>query len=198
MGRAALLLAVGFSGMACAPLHRGAPTDQRGLPQSVGFVVFTTPQDLKPMLEMRKDATERKGRWWRMGNGLASVRVTDARGRSLHGVECGGVLFISGASGPCRVQVHNKTSVRAEIMVSANGRDVLTGAPVSWEQPGLLVGAHASAVFPPFPALPVAGPKALFRQDVEAQPGVVRITLDASAGGRRPPVYSSAWPYDYR
>ncbi len=167
------------------------------LPQAVGFIVFAAPEVLKATLEKRGDSTVAKGRWWRVGGGQASVKVSDARGHTLRGVECGGVLFVEARPGPCTLAVRNETRTVAQVLVSANGRDPLTGAVASWEQPGPLLSAGSAKRWPSFPIMSIASPRAMQRADLAAQPGVVRVALFSSADGTRPVVHSPARPYRY-
>jgi hypothetical protein len=216
MGRLVVLLAAGVSMVACAPLgpsqSLGKVAARSELPQTVGFVVFLRPETLKAVLEAREDSAVKVGRWWRMGNGLASVKVTDARGHHPHGVECGGVLFIEGAAGRCKLEVRNETDLQVQIAVSANGRDLLSGSSAGWDKPGLSVAPMASEAFPAFDLACIPGPAAMLRADLAAQPGVVRIGLFFSTepektkrrparlptGGPQPMVRPVAAPYDYR
>ena len=217
MGRLAmLLLGAGVSMVACAPLgpsqSLGKVAARSELPQTVGFVVFVRPETLKAVLEAREDSAVKVGRWWRMGNGLASVKVTDARGHHPRGVECGGVLFVEGASGRCKLEVRNETDPPVQIAVSANGRDLLSGSPAGWDKPGLQLAPMAAKVFPSFDLACITGPEALLRADLAAQPGVARIGLFFSTeperperrparlptGGPQPMVRPVAAPYDYR
>lgn len=76
----------------------------------------------------------------RAGDGIISVGVKDGRGRWLQSWECGGHIFITGASGqPCQIVLRNESNARLEIVAGIDGRDALNGGPFRVENAGIIL-----------------------------------------------------------
>lgn len=187
--------------------------------------MLVTPETLPAFLTAKQDVQRRVGRWWRAGDGSVSLRVSTANGRTLSGIECGGVLFVPGKAGdPIRVQVHNERDLPIETVISMHHADLLDGHAPSTIKPGIRIDPHTtqkiSAQFDaksgqavPLTFQPVAITDGLFRSDLASQTGVIRVAVHSSSkwlkplrfipptNPRSPPMpvtQRTSLPYEYR
>lgn len=77
------------------------------------------------------------------------VKVEDSRGRPLRGCVHEGQLYVGGSKDQrYQVRIKNRTSKSVLLVVTVDGRSVLTGEKGSWEEDGgLVLGPYQSHVF---------------------------------------------------
>ena len=95
---------------------------------------------VKSMIESQDDYAGRFRGLHRIADGILSVGVKKGPGQWLRTHECGGHLFVEANPGePCQIVVRNETRNRMEVVVAMDGRDVLTDAPESIHNQGLIL-----------------------------------------------------------
>jgi len=194
-------------------------------PVTAVHVMLVKPEMLPAFLAAKQDVPRAVGRWWRAGDGSVSLHVSTAKGRTLRGVECGGVLFVPGQPDePIRLQVHNERELPIEAVISAHHADLLDGGGPSTIKPGVRIDPHTtekiSAQFDarsgqavPLTFQPVAITNGLFRSDLAWQTGVIRIAVHPAKtwlkplrfnpptdprSARLPITQRTSLPYEYR
>lgn len=231
-----LLRPAAAAALACSSIACSAPRVPAVPPAAISFpraaetpvttihLVMVTPESLPAFLSAREDVARPVGRWWRAGDGSISLRLSTGNGRTLRGVECGGVLFVPGKPGD-RVQlhVHNERDLPVEATISAHHTDLPDGREPSTLKPGIHRDPHSTqkiharldalAGTPvPMRFQPMATPQGLLRHDLAAQQGVIRVAVHAASKGIKPqrlqpimprtvpqprPIRTSL-PYEYR
>jgi len=76
------------------------------------------------------------------------VRVEDSRGKSLPGTKHEGQLYVAGKKGArYQLRVRNKTNKNVLVVVTVDGRNVITGKPGDHHDSGQVLGPHATWTF---------------------------------------------------
>ena len=175
-------------------------------PVTTVHVVMVTPASLPSFLAAKEDVQRPVGRWWRVGDGSVSLRLSTTSGRTLRGVECGGVLFVPGQPGqPVVLHVHNERDLPAEATISLHHADLIDGREPSTLKPGLHLDPHhtrkISAQFSvtsgqavPLLFQPMSTPQGLLRHDLAAQQGVIRVAVHAASKWIQPRRYQPPMP----
>ena len=176
------------------------------VPVTTAYVMMVTPESLPSFLAAKEDVARPAGRWWRAGDGSISIRVSTASGRTLRGVECGGILFVPGKPGePVQVHLHNERDLPAEATLSVHHADLIDGQKPSTLKPGIHLDPHSTqridARFDstygkavPLLFMPVASPQGLLRHDLAAQQGVIRVAVHAASHWIKPQRFQPTMP----
>jgi hypothetical protein len=94
---------------------------------------------VEEMIRSQDDAVRHFRGLHRVGDGIISVGLKSGKGWWLPSHECGGHIFVEGKTGETyQIVVRNETRNRMEIVLAADGHDVLTGAADSVHNAGLL------------------------------------------------------------
>ena len=84
-------------------------------------------------------------------SGPYSLEVVDEAGRPLPTFDHRGRTYVLGAHGArYLLRIRNGSGVRAEVVASVDGRDVLDGRPAAWGKPGYLVEPHGEVTIDGF------------------------------------------------
>lgn len=176
------------------------------VPVTTAYVVMVPPESLPSFLAAKEDVARPVGRWWRAGDGSISIRLSTAAGRTLRGVECGGILFVPGKPDePVQLHVHNQRDLAAEATVSVHHADLIDGQKPSTLKPGFHLDPHStqrirarfdssSGKAVPLLFTPVASPQGLLRHDLAAQQGVIRVAVHAASHWIKPQRFQPTMP----
>ncbi len=124
---------------------------QRSTPETAQLLArsFYGPRGVTDQIVMELgDVVVPARRRTRFGNGMISLSFLDARGGRLPAVECGGHLVVEGNPGqPWQLLVENETDIPLEILPSADGLDLETGAPSDLSRRGRIVPPRGETTF---------------------------------------------------